>query len=188
MTYESVVDFYVDAYSYVSTHGFKDEILWCDRRPPLEEHDAVTFLWEYVWVVMNAGMREQVARTIYERVVRTHDPNVIGHPGKRSAVKRAFQEYESWFAALLAADDPTTYLETLPWIGPITKYHLARNLGVDCVKPDRHLARLAERFGYGTPDAMCRAIQDELGGRLGTIDAVLWRYCNLRGTGSASWH
>jgi len=72
--------------------------------------------------------------------------------------------------------------------GPITKYHLARNLGVDCVKPDRHLARLAERFGYGTPDAMCRAIQDELGGRLGTIDAVLWRYCNLRGTGSASWH
>jgi len=28
---------------------------------------------------------------------------------------------------------------------------------------------------------MCRAIQAEMGGRLGAIDVVLWRYCNLTG-------
>jgi hypothetical protein len=35
------------------------------------------------------------------------------------------------------------YLGSLPWIGAITKYHAARNFGVDCVKPDIHLTRLA---------------------------------------------
>ena len=51
--------------------------------------------------------------------------------------------------------------------------------------PPGHLVRLAARFGYASPDALCRAIQvegmippgPEL--RLGTIDLVLWRYCNL---------
>ena len=50
--------------------------------------------------------------------------------------------------------------------------------------PPGHLVRLAARFGYASPDALCRAIQAEallpgLEMRLGTIDLVLWRYCNL---------
>ena len=115
-------------------------------------------------------MREQVARTIYQKVFTTHDPMVIGHPGKRAAVQRAFQEYDVWFDTLLKADDKLAYLESLPWIGPTTKYHLARNIGIDCVKPDRHLKRLAQRFGYATPDDLCRDIMNEVGGRLGMID------------------
>ena len=178
---DSVVDYYLDAYSYVLETGYGRESAWCEALKPLEQQDSEAFLWEYIWVVLNAGMKEQIARKIYERVDASHDPDVIGHPGKRAAVKRAFREYETWFAALLATDDKIAFLESLPWIGPITKYHLARNIGIDCVKPDRHLVRLAERFGYPSPDALCREIQKELGGRIGAIDVVLWRYCNLTG-------
>lgn len=46
---------------------------------------------------------------------------------------------------------------------------------------------LAARFGYTSPDTLCRAIQAEVGMRLGTIDFVLWRYCNL-GVGAPGGH
>lgn len=171
--------FFHQAFIWLSQHGYADEICWAETRPPLEQQTPAVFLQEYIWVVLNAGMREQVARTIYDRFLAARDPATIGHLGKRAAVERALQEHETWFAALLAADEKLAYLESLPWIGPVTKYHLARNLGIDVVKPDRHLVRLAARFGYTSPDALCRAIQAEVGMRLGTIDLVLWRYCNL---------
>lgn len=176
--------FFYHAYIYLSDNGYADEICWAETLPPLEQQTPGAFLQEYVWVVLNAGMREQVARTIYGRFLAGRDPAAIGHPGKRAAVERALREHEAWFATLLAAEDKLAYLESLPWIGPATKYHLARNLGIEVVKPDRHLVRLAARFGYASPDALCRAIQAEallpgLEMRLGTIDLVLWRYCNL---------
>lgn len=180
--YTDAVNFYLDAYRYLVDNDYLEEILWAASIEPLEQQTAELFLWEYVWVIANAGMREQVARTIYQKVFTTHDPMVIGHPGKRAAVQRAFQEYDVWFDTLLKADDKLAYLESLPWIGPTTKYHLARNIGIDCVKPDRHLKRLAQRFGYTTPDDLCRGIMNEVGGRLGMIDLVLWRYCNLVGS------
>jgi hypothetical protein len=178
---DAAVNFYLDAYGYVSDHGFFREIEWAEHLPLLEQQDAETFFEEYVWCVLNAGMKEQIARKIYERFAVARDPLTIGHLGKRAAVQQALMEYPTWFKGLLAAEDRLAYLESLPWIGPITKYHLARNIGIDCVKPDRHLVRLAARFGYSSPDAMCRAIQAEMGGRLGAIDVVLWRYCNLTG-------
>jgi len=177
--------FFHEAFIWLSEHGYAGEIRWAETLAPLEQQTPAAFLQEYVWVVLNAGMREQVARTIYGRFLAGRDPAAIGHPGKRVAVERALREHEAWFATLLAAEDKLAYLESLPWVGPATKYHLARNLGIEVVKPDRHLVRLAARFGYASPDALCRAIQvegmippgPEL--RLGTIDLVLWRYCNL---------
>ncbi len=179
--------FFCEAYCYLSDHGYVEEIRWAETLSPLEQQTPETFFAEYVWVVLNAGMKEQVARKIYDRFMTARDPAVIRHRGRRAAVEQALAHADEWFAALLEAEDKLAYLESLPWIGQITKYHLARNLGIDVVKPDRHLVRLAARFGYATPDALCRAIQVEMGAppgpavRLGTIDLVLWRYCNLLG-------
>ncbi len=186
------VFFFCEAYCYLSTHGYADEIRWAETLPPLERQTPETFFVEYVWVVLNAGMKEQVARKIFQAFMTARDPAVIHHRGKRAAVEQALAHADEWFAALLATEDKLTYLEGLPWIGPVTKYHLARNLGIEVVKPDRHLVRLAARFGYATPGALCRAIQVEAGAppgpalRLGTIDLVLWRYCNLLAGGGRS--
>lgn len=175
--------FYMRAYDFLTDHGYGDEIRWAETLKPLEEQTEETFFQEYVWVVLNAGMKEQAARGVYQRFMEARDLSTIRHAGKREAVERALEHGSEWYSALLSAEDKIVYLETLPWVGPITKYHLARNLGIECVKPDRHLVRLAKRFGYLSPDALCRAIQSEFTwNRIGTIDLVLWRYCNLVGS------
>jgi hypothetical protein len=128
-------------------------------------------------------MKEQIARKIWERYLEKLDPRVIGHLGKRSAIETGLINFYTWFEKLKHSDNPIDYLETLPWIGPITKYHLARNIGIDCVKPDRHLVKLANMFGFSSPYEMCIEIQKySPNDRLGTIDLILWRDCNLRGS------
>lgn len=67
-------------------------------------------------------------------------------------------------------------LQRFPFIGPVTQYHLARNLGVDCIKPDIWLERIAKKYNYEDPFTMCNDLKTRFGAKLGMIDAVLWRY------------
>lgn len=137
---------------------------------------AYDFFHEYVYVILNSGMNNKVAEQIYRQYLSTGS-KAIGHPGKREAVVAAQHHFQQWFKKLLEAQDKVAYLDCLPWIGPVTKYHLARNLGIDVAKPDRHLVRLARKFGYGlNVQRMCRELSQLVGLRIGTIDFVLWRY------------
>ena len=111
--------------------------------------------------------------------METIDTDVIKHYGKRKAIEHVLDNCERYYRTLQSSNNKIDWLTTLPWIGPVTKYHLARNLDIDTVKPDRHLVRLTERFGYENPLKMCEIIQKETNERLGVIDIVLWRYCNL---------
>jgi hypothetical protein len=158
---------------------------------PPDQRTADFFYRQYVYVVLCSYWREQYARREWERFFKGHNPDAISNLRKRAAIMRGLQEYPQWFQELLRAEDRLEYLETLPMIGPVTSRHLARNIGIDCVKPDRHLVRIAETFGYGpcgnpreaaeTCTRMCRDIQRDIGmaERIGTIDLVLWRSCNL---------
>lgn len=175
----NILEFYYIAYDAVIKSDYGDEIDYIDTIKLLEKQDAYTFFLEYVWVVLNAGMKEQVARNIYNRYCENFNIVFVRHPTKKKAIKYMFDNYISTFEGLLNADDKINHLETLPWIGPITKYHLARNIGIDTVKPDRHLVRLAKMFGFESPMKMCEHIHKDNGTKLGTIDVVLWRYCNL---------
>lgn len=184
-----IFEYYQNAKKHVLTHGYKDEVEWCEKREPFGFCTTDTFFFEYVYVVLNAGMKEQIARKIYERFCKDLDPSTIGHLGKRKAVKAALEHYTNWFEALKSAENDEIRIErlnNLPWIGDITKYHLARNIGIDCVKPDRHLVRLAEQFRFKTPHDMCVEIQRYTKERLGVIDVILWRYCNLNGSSNKS--
>ena len=174
---------YLVAYKRVVDAGYQEEIEWCRRMATFEECTPERFFSEYVWCVLNAGMKEQVARKIYVRFQQAWDISVVGHLGKRAAIKTGIETHLAWFRILQNHNDRIEYLQSLPWIGPITKYHLARNIGIDCVKPDRHLVRLAAHFGFPSPLEMCIEIQKHTDPqeRLGTIDVILWRDCNLRG-------
>ena len=147
----------------------------------LEKKTAEQFFEQYVWCVLNAGMKEQIARKIWERYLENLDPFVVGHLGKRKAIETGLKNYVKWFGELKCRKDKIKYLESLPWIGPITKYHLARNIGIDTVKPDRHLVRLSDRFGFKTPLKLCEHVKNEIGGseKVGLIDLVFWRAANL---------
>lgn len=180
-----ILTYYQDAKNYVLSTEYKQEYEWCLNREPFEKCTSETFFFEYVYVVLNAGMKEQIARKIYEKFCKDLDINTIGHLGKRKAIDTSIGNYKMWFNSLqlLHTDNNRIeYLAGLPWIGNITKYHLARNIGIDCVKPDRHLVRLVEYFSFKTPLDMCLEVQKHTKERLGVIDVILWRYLTINGS------
>lgn len=76
-------------------------------------------------------------------------------------------------------------LSKLPYIGKVTCFHLARNIGLlDYVKPDLHLVRLAKVWGFEDCVTMCKAIQRNISEELplGLIDLVLWYSASSFGT------
>lgn len=186
-----VITFFYKAFEAVSSSDYAFEMDYVDHIEPIKKQTVDNFFIEYVWVVLNAGMKEQIARKIFNKFCQGINGGIINfdvvrHPSKRKAIEKTFNNLSLHFQNLQAIEGDNKqieYLETLPWIGPITKYHLARNIGIDTVKPDRHLVRLAEQFGYTSPLKMCQAIQNNIyNTKLGTIDVILWRYCNLYGS------
>jgi hypothetical protein len=136
---------------------------------------------EAIFVICNSGMRYTVARSIFERcrgAIADGQPviEVFGHAGKAAAIEAIWRDREQLLAAYLAAADKLAFLEALPWIGGITKYHLAKNFGADVAKPDVHLQRLADREGC-TVQALCERLASEQGLRVAAVDTVLWRAC-----------
>jgi endonuclease III len=172
---------YLDLKAKVISNGYEKEVAWIESIIPCCSPEV--FLDEYIWVVINAGMKEQVAKKIFGKVQEAIGLNipvleVFAHVNKAKAITQMLTSYRKVFAEYQQASDKISYLETLPYIGKITKYHLAKNLGVDCVKPDRHLARISKNFGM-TPFDMCKKLSDKTGNTLSTVDLVIWRAANL---------
>jgi hypothetical protein len=77
------------------------------------------------------------------------------------------------------SNDPINQLQRFPFIGKITAFHLAKNLGFDFPKPDRHLQRLCARHGYSDVQKFCSAIADVAGDTVRNIDTLLWRISEM---------
>lgn len=173
--------------------GHDDEIEWSEGlKPPT---DAYTFASEYVWVVLNSGMKGQVARIIADRVYPAIEAGksagtVFRHQAKVRAIDAFWKKRGELFDAFaaLATDaerfaftDPKGLRKRLgvaPSIGKIVRWHLAKNWGIDCAKPDRHLERIAAHYRTTAHD-LCAALARATGDRVATVDLVLWRASNL---------
>lgn len=138
---------------------------------------------EHAWVVINSGMRNTVARGIMDRVAPllvAGNPlaPAFGHKAKCAAMEFVWRERARLWADAIKLKDAALveWCEGLPWIGPITKYHLAKNLGADVAKPDRWLQRLSDVGGESVHD-LCARLSRETGDRIATVDVVLWRAC-----------
>ncbi len=170
---------YREVRARLATLGYSGDWEWSQNvGPPADE---VALVQEYAWVVLNSGMRHTVARAIMDRVWPLLSSEMaigaaFGHRGKVAALLDTWSRRHQRLAEFQAAPDPVAWCETLPWIGPITKWHLAKNLGVDCAKPDRWLVRLAA-IEDETVDELCRRIAENTGDRVATVDVVLWRAC-----------
>ena len=77
------------------------------------------------------------------------------------------------------AASPLEALRRFDYIGEVTVYHLAKNLGVDVAKPDRHLVRLANAHGYSNPHHFCAAVSAATGLRVHAVDSILWRIAEI---------
>ncbi len=155
----------------------QDDIRWAERLESPEDN----FAGETIFVICNSGMRHTVAREIFRRVMAAlragqSARTVFGHKDKAAAIDRIWAERLPLLIGFLQAPDRLAYCGTLPWIGEITRYHLAKNFGVDVAKPDVHLQRLADLEGV-TAQQLCERLARETGLRIATVDTVLWRAC-----------
>lgn len=162
--------------------GFGQEVEWAQH---VEAPDAAEdFAAQAIWVILCSGMKAQVARIIEARVWAVINAgkkvkgNVLGKSGKAEAIDAIWRDRDELFRAFQAAEDKVEFCLSMPWIGNITKWHLAKNLGVDCAKPDVHLERVAAYYGT-TPADLCAGLASATGDRIATVDLVIWRACNL---------
>lgn len=162
----------------------EEDIAWASKCKPPE--DAQEFALDAVFVICNSGMKNTVALGIFRRcrdALEAGQPvfDVFKHPGKAAAIETIWgNRHELWLECLFRAgkgpDELLAFCEALPWIGGITKYHLAKNFGAPVAKPDVHLQRLADREGC-TAQALCERLARDTGLCVAAIDTVLWRAC-----------
>lgn len=187
--------FYQLAKTKMQVAGYSDEILWQATRSP-ELVQPVDFLCEAAWVVINSGFREQVARRIFPALAlcfcdwqpteildsedgcRLSALNVFAHAGKVNAIIEIARTVDTSWEQLKRdiTESPIGALQSLPYIGPVTAYHLAKNLGYPCAKADRHLKRTARSLGHECVQQLCQEIALASGDPIGLVDLILWRY------------
>ena len=154
-------------------------IEWSENvQPPTK---AEEFAAEAIYVICNSGLSNKVAAPMAVRCLAAlaaggSSSMVFGHPGKSAAIDSIWQQREALFERYCRENDKVALLSELPWIGPVTKYHLAKNLGADTAKPDVHLERLARRERTTTHE-LCQRLARQTGYRVATIDTILWRAC-----------
>lgn len=185
---------YLDAKHHVIQAGFEDDIIWAESLHEVTI-DAYYVARETAWVILNSGFRYKVARKLWPAITEAFHGwdleridegcvdqalDALNHKGKIGAMLKIAQlvRDEGVDSILEDALDPPK-LTRLPFIGKTTCWHLAKVLGVDCIKPDVHLQRAAKAAGFEDPVTLCQAIQTALGEpleRLTVIDSVLWRY------------
>ncbi len=194
---EGALRVFAAASTYTADSGRDAEAHW-QRQAALEEFTETDLLREAAWVILCSGFRERVVRRVFDHVslcfcdwesasaildadpiCRTAAMESFRNPAKLGAIVAAAlyvngQRFAAFKRAVLAA--PLSELQRLPYIGPVTVLHLAKNLGLDVAKPDRHLARISSAFGFDDADHFCTAIATLTGERRKVVDLIVWRY------------
>ena len=194
------ISVYNHAKCTVIASGYDDELDWQESVKP-ELVTESSLLCDSAWVILCSGFREKTARKIFPGVSLSffdwESAAVIAknkekcceaarcyfnHKGKIEAIAQIAEiVYKAGFKKLYRAilDDPLVELQKFPFIGPITVYHLAKNLGFAVAKPDRHLVRIAGLAGYSDVQKFCSDISKETGDPVQIVDIVFWRYATL---------
>lgn len=172
-------------------------IEWSESQVRRLPESAEEMAGEVIWIILCAGRSAQAARTIEKRVweaIRGGLPVVsaYGYKAKAEAIERAWRERHHDFDSLcrVGCTDAERLVEwcgAIPFVGDDTKFQLAKNFGVDCVKPDIWVSRLcgfpdrprrAVKIRFPACMAMCRPLAAATGDRIATVDSVLWLACN----------
>lgn len=191
---------YFFAKQYIINKGFASEIDWQDGLD-FEKVNETKLLEEFTWVVLASGMNDKVVKKvfpsiksimydfksselIYKRRVSCFNKalQIFNHPGKIKAILfLAEYVYKNSFGFIKSkiATEGIEFIQTLPYMGQATSFHLAKNLGIEVAKPDRHLNRIAKALGFKGPSELCKQLSITISEKASLIDLVLWRYATL---------
>jgi hypothetical protein len=200
-----LLDLYQNAKRFVNDNGFEYEGMWQNSLDPADLCES-DLLRESAWVVLCSGFRESVVRSRFDyislcffdwnsasEIVRNSEvcrrTALVGFANERkidAIVAIAERIDRCGFAALKGRilSDAINELQRFPFVGPITAYHLAKNLGFPYAKPDRHLMRLVQKARMNSAQMLCVWLAGATGDTVPYVDLVLWRY--LASSGEAS--
>jgi len=181
VTNETLLEIYEYIKKEVIKKGFEKEINWYKTLPSLDQVTKWFFFREYVWVVLNSGMKNKIAEKIFATFWNEGDFNfeAIKHPNKNKSIKEVYNKLDRYFTNFKNSKNILMYLETLPHIGPITKFHLAKNLGYNCGKPDRHLERIISFFESSSVQDFCKDVSEISNDKISVVDYIFWRFATL---------
>ena len=193
----AIAQAYLWAKREVLASSYKEELLSETRSP--DDISESQFLRELAWVILSAGMAELVVRSKFAdisasflewRSARSISESAeecvtnalchFRHEGKIRAIASAActlsaaPSFEDLKEKILR--DPIGELQSFAYIGPITAFHVAKNIGIGVAKPDRHLTRLARSSGFESVENFCGTIARFLGEDIRRVDSVLWRF------------
>ena len=191
---------YIFAKNFVIKEGYEDEINW-QASLCFDDVDESTFLRELAWVVLSSGMRERVVRNLFNEIsncfftwasakIIVDNENTcfyeairyFNNKPKILAIINASHKINSLgFSRLKKTirENPIETLREFQYIGPVTVYHLAKNIGLHVAKPDRHLTRIANMGGYSDVQQFCNEISRLSGDSIPVVDIVLWRFATI---------
>ncbi|WP_144223451.1 hypothetical protein [Mesorhizobium amorphae] len=181
MTFEVTAKVFNRLKEALGEQGRKD-IAWAEKlRAP---KDAEEFALKAIWVISHAGMMFAVGQQTYDRVQRAvrsgaSASSVFRNRKKSSAMDAHWVRRAEFYRGFQDAAEKVEYCSTLPYMGRITKFHLAKDCGVDVAKPDVHLQRLADRVGLSVQE-MCERFSLLSKYRVATVDVILWRACSVK--------
>jgi hypothetical protein len=200
MVAESPLIYYFHAKRVVYENGYFSEVYF-QEKISLQMLNKSDFYREYAWVVLSSGMSEKVIKRIFENlslVFNNWKNPVLIIKNRRKIYNRAVQIFNNHtkinalfeMAAYLCKKTCSDvvnliqtrgaeYLMNFKFLGPATSLHLAKNLGINVAKPDRHLMRIANLFGYTCANSLCEKIASFTGEKKSVVDIVLWRYATL---------
>lgn len=185
-----------EAWKYCE-NNFVDEIAWANSISPrtFKYLKLKHFLSEYCWVVYASGFKVSILEKIYpnlQAAFKDFDIEAINRmrsiqpvldvfnnerkasnflDGTKQIAKQGFTDYKRQLK-----EEGMDLLEKLPGIGPITKYHLAKNIGlVDEAKPDIWLVRAAEVCSSSVQELIF-FLSKKYNISSHAIDVILWRY------------
>lgn len=193
-------DIYMNAKQHVIKNGFVQEIDWQEDLE-FEQIDEHLFLKEVAWVILSSGMKESIIRGKFSSISKEFyywaSSSLIVN-NKEKCLKRALRHFnnKNKMSAIIniaiylhtngfekvkksIIEEGIAYLQSFPYMGPATSFHLAKNLGLNVAKPDRHLKRIADKAGYDSVDMLCADIARVTGEKVSVVDLVLWRYATL---------
>lgn len=191
---------YLFAKTIVIDEGYSEEIRWQDELQ-FENIDESTFLKELGWVTLTSGMKTEIIANRFDKISECFYNWVSARKiagNSEMCLRRALQifNHKKKIAAIINAaeiivklgfhklkeaikKDPINTLRMFNFIGPITAFHLAKNIGIPIAKPDRHLQRIVHHEGYDDVQKFCRDVADMSGDKIQVVDLVLWRYATL---------
>lgn len=166
------------------------------------------FAKEVFYVICVAGFKQTTAKKMCKKIIdyidNNQNPNfddlikIYGNINKINAIIKVWNnrmELHEKFYKLSTPEEKLDFLSKLPHIGNITKYHIARNLGINFVKYDIWIQRLGVAL-YGNLeyvekvsnsklnpeikemcDKMFSDLEMQINEKTGYIDVVLWKAC-----------